>query len=89
VREFYRENHRYQTYDFVQQKRTEFLGWFVPARVVSRSGISARHRVSVSFSQRAWAPPRAPYALRATAFGLAARYAGGLDDGGTSPFSRK
>jgi inositol oxygenase len=26
VREFYRENHRYQTYDFVQQKRTEFLG---------------------------------------------------------------
>ncbi|MCD0462836.1 inositol oxygenase [Roseiconus lacunae] len=26
VREFYRQNHRYQTYDFVQQKRTEFLG---------------------------------------------------------------
>lgn len=26
VREFYRENHRQQTYDFVQQKRAEFLG---------------------------------------------------------------
>jgi len=26
VREFYRLNHRYQTYDFVQQKRREFLG---------------------------------------------------------------
>lgn len=25
VREFYRENHRHQTYDFVQQKRAEFL----------------------------------------------------------------
>src|SRR5690606_28671900 len=25
VREFYRLNHRYQTYDFVQQKRAEFL----------------------------------------------------------------
>lgn len=26
VREFYRLNHRYQTYDFVQEKRREFLG---------------------------------------------------------------
>ncbi|SDL96463.1 inositol oxygenase [Catalinimonas alkaloidigena] len=26
VREFYRINHRYQTHDFVQKKRTEFLG---------------------------------------------------------------
>src|SRR5690606_14473103 len=26
VREFYRLNHRYQTYDFVQAKRQEFLG---------------------------------------------------------------
>lgn len=25
VREFYRQNHRYQTYDFVQQKRKQFL----------------------------------------------------------------
>ena len=27
VREFYRLNHQYQTYDFVQQKRAEFLGF--------------------------------------------------------------
>jgi inositol oxygenase len=27
VREFYRLNHMYQTYDFVQQKRAEFLGF--------------------------------------------------------------
>lgn len=27
VREFYRLNHTYQTYDFVQQKRSEFLGF--------------------------------------------------------------
>lgn len=27
VREFYRLNHTYQTYDFVQQKRAEFLGF--------------------------------------------------------------
>ncbi len=26
VREFYRLNHRYQTYDFGQEKRKEFLG---------------------------------------------------------------
>src|SRR2546427_10674608 len=26
VREFYRLNHRYQTYDFVQGKKNEFLG---------------------------------------------------------------
>jgi inositol oxygenase len=26
VREFYRHNHRFQTFDFVQQKRSEFLG---------------------------------------------------------------
>ncbi len=26
VREFYRQNHRYQTYDFVQTKRQEYLG---------------------------------------------------------------
>lgn len=26
VREFYRQNHKYQTYDFVQEKKKEFLG---------------------------------------------------------------
>jgi hypothetical protein len=69
VREFYRENHRYQTYDFVRQKRDEFLkldrrqmSIFEALDFLNTRSLTTQTRILISISFSTCCKPPNPFA---------------------------